>query len=91
MPGTKTTKKEITKNLQGRVFTLILWNDDVNSFDDVIDALVEICEHDPHQAEQCATIAHYRGKCDIKSDPSFDTLMSFKRLFDARQISTTIE
>lgn len=91
MPNTKTTKKRKTESLTSHYYTLILWNDDVNSFDDVIEALVDICKHDPHQAEQCAMIAHYKGKCDVKGDPSFDRLMGYKRMFDLRKISTTIE
>jgi ATP-dependent Clp protease adaptor protein ClpS len=45
---------------------LILFNDDVNSFDFVIESLIEVCDHDPVQAEQCALIAHFKGKCGIK-------------------------
>ncbi|TXC76979.1 ATP-dependent Clp protease adaptor ClpS [Luteibaculum oceani] len=45
---------------------LILFNDDVNTFDHVIDCLVDVCKHDPIQAEQCAYIVHYRGKCVVK-------------------------
>jgi ATP-dependent Clp protease adaptor protein ClpS len=45
---------------------LILFNDDINSFDYVIESLVEVCDHNPEQAEQCATIAHFKGKCGIK-------------------------
>jgi len=45
---------------------LILYNDDVNTFDFVIDSLIEICKHEPEQAEQCAMITHFKGKCDIK-------------------------
>lgn len=46
---------------------IILYNDDVNTFDFVIDALVDVCEHEVVQAEQCAFIVHYKGKCDVKS------------------------
>jgi ATP-dependent Clp protease adaptor protein ClpS len=46
---------------------VILFNDHVNSFDYVIDTLVEVCEHDPIQAEQCSNIVHYKGKCEVKS------------------------
>lgn len=46
---------------------LILHNDDVNTFDYVIDCLVEICQHTWEQAEQCAMLVHYKGKCTIKS------------------------
>jgi ATP-dependent Clp protease adaptor protein ClpS len=46
---------------------LILFNDDVNTFDFVIETLVEVCGHDPFQAEQCALTAHFNGKCGIMS------------------------
>lgn len=46
---------------------LILFNDDVNTFDFVIEVLIEVCGHNPSQAEQCALIAHYKGKCSVKS------------------------
>ena len=46
---------------------LVLHNDEVNSFDYVMETLVDICDHSMTQAEQCATITHYRGKCDVRS------------------------
>ncbi len=46
---------------------LILFNDDHNTFDFIIKALVEVCKHDEMQAENCALIAHYKGKCAIKN------------------------
>jgi ATP-dependent Clp protease adaptor protein ClpS len=46
---------------------LILFNDDVNTFEFVIETLVEVCGHDPEQAEQCAMIAHHNGRCMIKT------------------------
>lgn len=46
---------------------LVLYNDDVNTFDYVINSLVLVCGHDPVQAEQCTFITHYKGKCEIKS------------------------
>lgn len=45
--------------------SLILYNDDYNTFDHVINCLIEICDHDGIQAEQCAYIVHFNGKCDI--------------------------
>jgi ATP-dependent Clp protease adaptor protein ClpS len=45
---------------------LILFNDEVNTFDFVIEALIKVCGHEPIQAEQCTIIVHYKGKCDIK-------------------------
>lgn len=46
---------------------IILYNDEVNSFDFVIDTLIDVCEHDPLTAEQCTLIAHFNGKCPVKS------------------------
>jgi len=50
-----------------RLRDLILYNDEVNTFDFVIKCLVEVCEQDPLQAEQCTVIVHYNGKCVVKS------------------------
>ncbi len=46
---------------------IVLYNDDVNTFDWVIDSLIDICEHRVEQAQQCAMIVHYRGKCEVLS------------------------
>jgi ATP-dependent Clp protease adaptor protein ClpS len=45
---------------------IIVYNDDVNTFDHVIDTLMRVCEHTPEQAEQCSLIVHYNGKCTVK-------------------------
>lgn len=45
---------------------IVLFNDDVNTFDFVIQSLMELCGHDPMQAEQCTLLVHYKGKCDVK-------------------------
>ena len=57
---------DITEFLEGECH-LILYNDDVNTFDHVIDTLVKVCHHNFEQAEQCAIIVHFKGKCDVKS------------------------
>ncbi|MCH3882819.1 MULTISPECIES: ATP-dependent Clp protease adaptor ClpS [Tenacibaculum] len=46
---------------------IVLHNDDVNTFDHVIDSLMDVCEHTLVQAEQCATLVHYKGKCTVKT------------------------
>ena len=46
---------------------IILFNDDVNTFDHVIDTLIYACDHTPEQAEQCSIIVHYKGKCTVKT------------------------
>jgi len=45
---------------------LVLHNDDTNTFDYVMNTLVEVCNHSLTQAEQCATITHYKGKCEVR-------------------------
>ena len=46
---------------------LVLHNDDVNTFDFVIECLMEICKHTLEQAEQCTILVHYKGKCTVKT------------------------
>ncbi|MDB2606771.1 ATP-dependent Clp protease adaptor ClpS [Zobellia sp.] len=46
---------------------IIVFNDDVNTFDHVIETLVDVCDHTPVQAEQCSLIVHYNGKCTVKT------------------------
>jgi ATP-dependent Clp protease adaptor protein ClpS len=48
---------------------IVLFNDDVNTFEWVIECLTKYCGHDMLQAEQCATLVHYTGKCSIKAGP----------------------
>lgn len=52
---------------------IVLFNDDVNTFDHVIDTLIYACDHVPEQAEQCAILVHYKGKCTVKTG-SYDDL-----------------
>lgn len=61
---------------------LILFNDDHNTFDFVIETLVEVCGHDLQQAEQCAWIAHFKGKCAVRSG----TFHELKPLFDEMSV-----
>ncbi len=46
---------------------IVLYNDDVNTFDHVINSLIFACEHTPEQAEQCSIIVHFKGKCTVKT------------------------
>jgi len=68
---------------------LILFNDDVNSFDFVIESLVEICDHNQEQAEQCAVIAHFKGKCGIKIG-TLSELVPMNNELNNRGISTVL-
>lgn len=62
---------------------IILYNDDVNTFDHVIEMLVYTCEHTPIQAEQCAIIVHYKGKCTVKSGSFEDLKPRCSKLLEA--------
>ncbi len=69
---------------------LILFNDEVNTFDFVIESLVEVCDHTYEQAETCAWITHYKGKCQIKSG-SDDILQPIKSELLNRKLTVSIE
>lgn len=51
---------------------IVLLNDDVNSFEGVIESLVKVCNHNRFQAEQCALLVHNTGRCDIKTGEEED-------------------
>ncbi len=62
--------------------SIIVYNDDVNTFDHVIACLVGICGHSSHQAEQCAMIVHNSGKCKVKSGGLGEMIKMAERLID---------
>jgi ATP-dependent Clp protease adaptor protein ClpS len=62
-----------TLTQEERLNEIVLFNDDVNTFDHVIESLVAICNHSHEQAEQCALLVHYKGKCTVKTG-SYDEL-----------------
>ena len=65
--GEKTKEKlEVKTNVKNN-HQIILFNDEVNTFDFVIEALINTCEHSLEQAEQCAMLTHYKGKCGVKT------------------------
>lgn len=66
------TREKVKEDLQIDVLKskqneIVLFNDDVNTFDHVIDTLIDVCDHNPEQAEQCAIIVHFKGKCTVKT------------------------
>jgi len=69
---------------------IILYNDDVNTFDWVIHSLIDICRHDSLQAEQCSHIVHHNGKCSVK-DGYFEELRPMCEALIDRGLSATIE
>ena len=71
-------------------FFLIVWNDEVNTFEWVIETLVQICGHNEEQAEQCAMIIHSKGKYAVK-EGSYDSLKPMCDAITDRGIGATIE
>ena len=62
---------------------IVLYNDDVNTLDHVIQTLIDVCEHTPEQAEQCSLIVHYNGKCTVKTGEITDLKPRCTRLLQA--------
>lgn len=71
-------------------FQLIVWNDEVNTFDWVIETLMEVCNHSYEQAEQCAYIIHFKGKYAVK-EGSYDYLKPMCDAITERGIGATVE
>jgi len=65
--STKEKYQEQTDVLEDLENQIVLYNDEVNTFDHVIDTLIYACDHTPEQAEQCAIIVHHNGKCTVKT------------------------
>mgnify|MGYP000858042165 CR=1 FL=1 len=68
---------------------VILFNDDHNTFDFVIDSLMEICDHEEEQAEQCALIAHLKGKCTVKTG-NYEELSAINMLLRKKGLHTIL-
>ena len=62
---------------------IIVYNDDVNTFEHVINTLMEVCDHTAEQAEQCSIIVHYKGKCGVKSGDYSDLKPRCSKLLKA--------
>ena len=90
MPKEKHNPDFSTEELTDQVLSLILHNDEVNTFDYIIESLIEVCNHDEIQAEQSATIAHYRGKCDVLSGVLEELRPPYKEML-RRNITVSIE
>ena len=71
-------------------FHLVVWNDEVNTFEWVIETLMDVCKHSAEQAEQCAYLIHFRGKYSVK-EGDFDKLKPMCNAITERGIGATIE
>lgn len=90
--STETETEELvkTKELASVNYAIVIYNDDVNTFDFVIDSLIKICKHDAVQAEQCTYLIHYSGRCAVKTG-SLDELKSICENLQNVGLSATIE
>ncbi|MFK8038492.1 MAG: ATP-dependent Clp protease adaptor ClpS [Crocinitomicaceae bacterium] len=77
-------KKQIIKTN-----SLIIFNDDINTFDFIIESLIKVCKHEMVQAEQCTWIIHYNGKCAVKNG-DIESLNPMKRALCERGIDAKI-
>jgi len=71
-------------------YQLIVWNDEVNTFEWVIETLVDVCKHSTEQAEQCAYLIHFRGKYAVKQG-SYEKLQPMCNAITDRGIGATVE
>ena len=67
-----TTKEQIKEDtdvaeIKVNEHQIVLFNDDVNTFDHVVETLIRVCGHTLEQAEQCSIIVHYKGKCTVRT------------------------
>jgi ATP-dependent Clp protease adaptor protein ClpS len=88
--STEVLQSEALETVVGSSSSLVVHNDDYNTFDHVIETLIELCGHDPQQAEQCAYIIHHTGKCPVKSG-SFEALQPVWAELTHRGLTATIE
>ncbi len=79
----KVSEKYLLEEETKQLSEIVLFNDDVNTFDHVIDTLIAVCDHTPEQAEQCSLIVHYKGKCTVKTGEYEDLKPRCSSLLDA--------
>jgi len=78
------------KETQQHLYKLIVWNDEVNTFDHVINCLMKYCGHLSEQAQQCTLTIHYKGKCEVKRGETMLLINIWNHLTE-NNISTTLE
>lgn len=71
------------------LYKLVLYNDDIHTFDYVIDSLIEICGHTEEQAHQCTILVHYKGKCTVKTG-SIELLKPMHQKLISRSLTSEI-
>ncbi len=91
------TMKKTKKNQEGRShdtelrdYSLVLLNDEIHSFDYVIEALIHICNHQYEQAVQCTLITHHNGRCAIRNG-KLEPLSQMKKALISKELNATID
>ncbi|MES2486504.1 MAG: ATP-dependent Clp protease adaptor ClpS [Bacteroidota bacterium] len=79
----KVLEEVLVEELTANNNEIVLYNDDVNTFDHVIETLIRVCKHTSEQAEQCAILVHYKGKCTVKTGDLSDLKPQCTQLLDA--------
>ncbi|MDA0178632.1 MULTISPECIES: ATP-dependent Clp protease adaptor ClpS [Mesoflavibacter] len=79
----KIKEEYLVDTLEKKNNEIVLYNDDVNTFDHVIDTLIYACDHTPEQAEQCSILVHYKGKCTVKTGDYDDLKPRCSKLLEA--------
>ncbi len=87
---TETRQEEDVLEALETNYHLIVWNDDVNTFDWVIETLMQVCGHEREQAEQCSLLIHFNGKCSVKTG-EFNTLRPMCEAILDRGIQASVE
>lgn len=88
--STITENETKVEEILSKPFRLDLHNDDYNSFDWVITCLIKVCGHDSEQANQCAHLVHFKGKCDVKYG-DYETISKMKEKLQGAGLIVTME
>ncbi len=84
-------QEKVVETISGEeINDLIVYNDDINTFDHVINTLIKVCKHTAEQAEQCTLLVHYKGKCAVKKGSYLELIPLRQGMVDAG-ISAEIE
>jgi ATP-dependent Clp protease adaptor protein ClpS len=89
-PGTWLNEDVLTDTLTEDTCHLVVWNDEVNTFEWVIETLMSVCQHTQEQAEQCALLIHTKGKYAVKNG-TYEVLKPLCEAITDRGISATVE
>ncbi len=79
----KLSQKVKIDSKEKKLSEIVLYNDDVNTFDHVIETLIYACDHTSEQAEQCSLLVHYKGKCTVKTGAYDDLKPRCSKLLEA--------